>query len=245
MPKEKNDDNEYKNGLELLILIVRGNLEGVKKLFFEVKGDFQYQNGKTPLTYAIEYGKPEIVEFLLHNGAMYTQEARDAIEKCTINKDQIIAVVNNCALLFDVIKGNLDHIQNLLKSNANVNYKDSNDTTILHYAASYGYFSVVKELCDRGAKINAIDNFEKTPLEYAVEKNQVAVVELLLERGAHIVLKIIEAAKKNNEILAILQNHIRQYYLGEYGLKRKVQPYFYHMEKTSLNYQLENDAFEL
>jgi len=51
--------------------------------------------------------------------------------------------------------------------------------TPLHYAAQYGYLSVVEYLVNQKAELNAKDVFNKTPLQRAAAECHLCVVEFL------------------------------------------------------------------
>jgi hypothetical protein len=74
----------------------------------------------------------------------------------------------------------------LLQHGANVNARDWEGRTLLHWAS--GYANVLPQcmilLLDKGADINALDEKGRTPLLTAVERNSYEAVELLLKRGA-------------------------------------------------------------
>lgn len=54
-----------------------------------------------------------------------------------------------------------------LTDGADVNYKDSESRSALHYAAAAGNVSILKILINAGADVNIQDADEMTPLHYA------------------------------------------------------------------------------
>lgn len=65
-------------------------------------------------------------------------------------------------LMYATNEGDLDGIQELLNSGADVNYQDIDGRTPLHVAACQGRCEVVGMLLDRGADVNAKDIWGST-----------------------------------------------------------------------------------
>ncbi len=80
----------------------------------------------------------------------------------------------------------IDLVTLLLDRGADVNGKDSDGWTTLHYAARYAHVvDVVTLLLDRGADVNAKDKYRDfTALHHAAESGHVDVAALLIDRGA-------------------------------------------------------------
>jgi len=91
-------------------------------------------------------------------------------------------------VLFDSSrKGEVQHVQNLLKARANVNARYyTSGCTPLHWAAHFGHEAVVRLLLENNADIEARDNDGRTPLHWAAARGHEAVVRLLLENKAYI-----------------------------------------------------------
>ncbi|MEM4217275.1 MAG: ankyrin repeat domain-containing protein [Candidatus Methanomethylicaceae archaeon] len=74
----------------------------------------------------------------------------------------------------------------LIELGADVNVKNNDGCTPLHYACLGGDLNVVKSLIEHGADMNAVDHKGNTPLHYACEGNHIEVVRFLIEHGADV-----------------------------------------------------------
>lgn len=66
----------------------------------------------------------------------------------------------------------------------NVNKKDKDGWTLLHWAANYGQVKIAEYLITKGADVNAKDYNEITPVFYAVESGSLKICKLLVQHGA-------------------------------------------------------------
>ena len=67
---------------------------------------------------------------------------------------------------------------------ANVNAKNNDSSTSLHYAALAGHIEAATLLIERGAEINPIDDDYETPLDMAHMFNRTAMIAFLKTKGA-------------------------------------------------------------
>ena len=76
-------------------------------------------------------------------------------------------------------------IQQCIGRGNDVNARDANGYTILHYAARYGSAEVVNALIDGGAEVDARDNYGRTTLRFMSRYGgDVAIAKALIEAGA-------------------------------------------------------------
>jgi ankyrin repeat protein len=83
-------------------------------------------------------------------------------------------------------ENNLPEVSRLLSVGADVNAKDNDDRTPLHWACLCGHVQVGKELKEHGADIEAKDDDGDTPLHAAAMSGHLTVVKALLSGGANI-----------------------------------------------------------
>ena len=83
----------------------------------------------------------------------------------------------------------VNKVKELLDIGADIDMKDTDDTTVLIGASKYGNTETVKVLLDEGAKIDAIDDGGMTSLSWASINGYSETVGLLLYHGADIETK--------------------------------------------------------
>jgi len=74
----------------------------------------------------------------------------------------------------------------MLENGANLNSKDKDDWTPLHFAAVNGHLSVVEYLVNQKADINEKNKDDCAPLHYAAQRGYLSVVEYLFNQKADI-----------------------------------------------------------
>jgi ankyrin repeat protein len=101
---------------------------------------------------------------------------------------------SNKEAIFDaVVQNDRDKIIECIKAGADINMKDENGLSPLHFAADRGLDLIVSCLIQSGANIEACDNDEKTPLLYACYCEQHDVIKVLVEAGAKVdIEKLVE-----------------------------------------------------
>ena len=144
------------------------------------------EQGYTALHYAAYYGNIYLLIILINKGADIHR-----INEAGMN------------LMHSAAQGNQTTIIAYLKEfhSFNVNDKDSENSTPLHWACFTGSISAVNYLVLSGADVNSIDNQKNTPLHMATDGAKLKIFRLLLQNGANPHLK--NSAKKTPWQLSI------------------------------------------
>ncbi len=74
----------------------------------------------------------------------------------------------------------------LLANNSNINIRDSNQDTALHWACFKNNHECVKLLLQHGALVNAMDYNQDTPLSWAAMKGNLESIQILLDYNAKV-----------------------------------------------------------
>ena len=98
-------------------------------------------------------------------------------------------------------------------SASDVNWKDQNGKTLLHYAAWKGHKEIAELLIANGADVNAKDDKGGTPLHVAAWEGHTEVAELFIAKGADMNAKMedgdtpLDLAKGHPEIADLLRKN--------------------------------------
>ena len=80
----------------------------------------------------------------------------------------------------------VNKIQELIRSNGNLNAQDEEGNTVLLLAARGGHLEIAQTLIDAGADVNHRDNDGRTALKIATSRGHTEIEEVLIEGGAGI-----------------------------------------------------------
>ncbi|XP_067678848.1 uncharacterized protein [Haliotis asinina] len=109
------------------------------------------------------------------------------------HKEQMMSIASNRALIQYFAKLgqssedemlNLDFVDHLLRSGADINCCDKYGQTILHEVARHWHCDVARFLLEHGANINQKDKYGRSPLHVAAAVDYPMMVILLIDRGA-------------------------------------------------------------
>lgn len=106
----------------------------------------------------------------------YTQALNELDEQGDLNSKLLIATKS----------GNFYSVKRLLDRGAEVDARDEDGQTSLHWAAWYGeyYIDIERILLDKGADPNAAADDGRTPLHLAVVNDNTSAAKLLIQSGA-------------------------------------------------------------
>ena len=149
------------------------------------------KHGQTPLHYAALRSCEGAVETLLSRGSrigFINNHGDKAYDLATKNRNEkIIKMIdrrkshlNSDFLVAAILDPDFKEAKTFLKEGADINTKDANGNTALHFVAASGKVPSVINLLQEGAKYNAKNNDRDTPLHCAVRNNKTLVVEALL-----------------------------------------------------------------
>lgn len=127
------------------------------------------------------------------------QESQHPFEKCAAQYGQNIkkgpcykGIAKDASVVYKLVcEGKLEQLKvafvkakGIEKSLAN--QKGANGTTLLHWAAFYGYLDIVEFLVQQDADIDVQDDEGWTPLHYATSADHANVVRYLRQKGADV-----------------------------------------------------------
>lgn len=153
----------------LLYAAEEGKLETIKVLL-QYGADIEAKDGlrRTPIVLAAYWNHREVVMYLRQQGAYIGRRGRTFFHFAAFwNQDEIVK-----------------HL--IQQENADIEAKDEDGKTALHFAANHGNNKLVEYLLSEGANIEARDNDGRTPLLDAAAGGHDETVTYLLSKGAHI-----------------------------------------------------------
>lgn len=130
-------------------------------------GPAQQRNNVTPLMYAIEFDKDDLIYEL--------------IDRASLNQESFFG---KTALMLAIEKGNLSLMQELIRQGANVNYKNYIGNTPIGYAVANNHPAIVRQLISSGATVNTYNQYGSTPLIEAAYFNLPEIASILINAGA-------------------------------------------------------------
>ncbi|CAF98557.1 unnamed protein product [Tetraodon nigroviridis] len=136
--------------------------------------DLLLDGGDSLLHHAVTLANEEAVKFLLLN-----------------NANPNLANARGSTVLHVATERHLKPTVELLlgRRSTNVNAKDEDQYTALHWAAQNGDEAIARLLLDRGAAINETDGRGRTPAHIACQHGQENVIRVLLSRGADVQIR--------------------------------------------------------
>jgi len=156
-----------------------GNRDALVDWFMERGADLAATSdlGWTPLDYAIDRNRTNLIACLRRHGA--TQTLVEWPNAFGARRDLILASVK---------RNDLATVRRLLSEDRLLaNARETDGATPLHWAAHDGFYEIAEFLLRHGADVHAQEttHWGGTPLHWAAERQPV-IVELLLEHGADV-----------------------------------------------------------
>lgn len=153
----------------------------------------------TPLHYAVYYNALDVVKFLVGKGADISARDKDGkipLDLATQENGTGIAeflkqtqLDLDKQLLTAVQDRNLSKAEVLVSRGANINTKNDDGYTSLHFAVLKNFQSGIDYLIKKGANIDAKDNLGRTPLHWAARDGYLGIVQAITEGGANLDVK--------------------------------------------------------
>ncbi|XP_074844658.1 NF-kappa-B inhibitor epsilon [Carettochelys insculpta] len=166
----------------------------------------QDRNGNTPLHVACEQQNIECSKQLLEPTLRESTQPRSSPQDLQLQNWQGLACLH-----ISTLKGNLQLMELLLQSGADINVQDgTSGKTPLHLAVESRDHKAVKYLLSKGAHVDALMYNGCTPLHLAVGRKDAAMAAILYHSGADTLLRNMEdetaqdLADGNDDLLALL-----------------------------------------
>jgi len=123
--------------------------------------------GQTPLYWAVERGREDVVRTLLEKGADI-----NAVDACGMSP--LIRACAQCC-----VHVNTRMVKLLIENGAAVESKDADGMTALHHASREGHTEIVSLLLKRGARVRDRDRSGDNALDIAEQFSKIQVIDLL------------------------------------------------------------------
>lgn len=130
-----------------------------------------------------------ITNFLSYSGTAQDQASESLNHSKAQGKQSPQSQSNEDFSQFDIVKatqyGALDRVKELLEQDYDINYRDSENVTLLHWAAINNRIEIVKYFLSKAVDVNAIGgDLKSTPLHWATRQGHLKMVVILVQHGA-------------------------------------------------------------
>ena len=149
--------------------------------------------GMTPLHYAVDRSYKSIVKILIEKGVNITAKDNRGVTPFHLTASSIkdkIARAPGWELddsSEDSEEGDDNYIAKMLiKAGADINAKDNEGNTALHFACLEGHWDIAKFLLNNNVQVDLENNEKITPLHLASLKGRSELVQLLITEGADV-----------------------------------------------------------
>jgi len=178
-----------------------GNIQDIA-LFIENDTDINSKDKDewAPLHFATRYNSSvKILEYIIAQGADVNAKSKDGktpLDVATTKEKKRILCeamgLSDVSSIFEAAKsGTIEDIVSYIENGTDVNVKDKETDTPLHYAAQYNSsVKILEYLVSQGADINAGNKHGLTPLHYAAGYNRnIEILKFLVFQGGDVNVK--------------------------------------------------------
>lgn len=156
--------------------------------------------------------RKSVSQILGQNGQKIKYIQKEVVKMSRMNEKQMISILANSpttegldkfiekngidsvdrdgrSILFSVLQLNdINLVEHLIGRNANINMKDNNGFTPLHFSVMENNEEITRLLIENGAEIDAIDKWGNTPLWRSAMNSdgKTSIAELLIKHGADV-----------------------------------------------------------
>ncbi len=190
---------QYNSDSNLLITVMTGRLDLVKRLVEKGADPNQVSNGDTPYTMAVCCGLTEIEQYLREHGGnvnaypalIHWVAERGDLEmaKTLFEREASVNLADRAEktpLHTAAAKGKAEMVKFLVEKGANVEAKDREGMTALHLAQQEGHKDIIPLLVQKTQNVESQGAMGRTPLHMAVKADRLEDVRALLEKGARV-----------------------------------------------------------
>lgn len=185
---------------DLFAAVKKSNLTGAQKALQE-KANINAvdEEGKSPLSHAVEQNDDQLANFLREHGGLDAVAGRRMLRAIADNDATAFHKAmdesgdpnytdkfGNTPLIVSAAYGNAEILQILIDLKANVHAADRDGYTAVFYAAQENHVRILDRLIAAGADIHATSRFGFTPLHIAAVRGQRQAVQRLIEAGADV-----------------------------------------------------------
>ena len=205
---------------KLFAAIRRNDLTETRRILAsEIDVNAANQFDETPLMHAALHASPEVLKWLLdegadpnlanHAGATPLMRATADLRKVRVlieagaHVDQRSQMGRTALLIAARRPGAVGTVKELLAAGADPNVEDERGVTPLMEAARAGDVESLRILVEAGVKINETRNNGRTALIAAVRSREQEAVRLLLDHGADVNIQALEGVSSNSKDTAL------------------------------------------
>ncbi len=180
-----NLEKKGQHGLGPLQWAAEGGRSEVAKLLVAKGADV---NKGGSLSYAILYHHADVVKVLLEHGASATHNGKSALDFAYLKKNaEIVKLLTPAKTIHEAARdGKLWEVKRFVKLGVNINAKEEQGRTVLHFAATKNHLEIVSYLIACNADIEVEDNDKQTPCLWAVSRGHLKIVEFFVNKKANL-----------------------------------------------------------